>query len=96
MEKYWRFNMQPKTILEEAILTIENREYSHGNYEENLKTAADLFSVYLNKNIMPADVCVLLTLLKISRIKCGEPKKDHFVDICGYTALAASLSGVEK
>lgn len=48
------------------------------------------------KCIKPADVCVMMALLKIARIQTGRYKADSYVDACGYLALAGEISTPES
>ena len=36
-------------------------------------------------------MAVMMVLLKISRIRVSPDKADHWVDICGYSALAGEI-----
>lgn len=78
-----------------------DRESQYGSPEDNFKQIAELWKVYLKGRcvsedadicILPEDVAVMMTLLKIARIKTGTFKEDSFVDACGYLACAAELA----
>lgn len=70
----------------------QNREQEYGAVENNFAMIADLWSVYLGFEISPVDVGMMMTLLKMARIKTGTFKEDLFVDACGYIACAAELA----
>lgn len=70
----------------------QNREREYGAVENNFDMIADLWAVYLGFEITPVDVGMMMTLLKIARIKGGTFKEDSFVDACGYIACAAELA----
>ena len=70
----------------------QNREQEYGAVEDNFAMIADLWSVYLKVEITPVDVGMMMTLLKMARIKGGTFKEDSFVDACGYIACAAELA----
>lgn len=70
----------------------KNRQEQYGDVESNFAMIADLWSVYLGFEITPVDVGMMMTLLKIARIKGGTFKEDSFVDACGYIACAAELA----
>lgn len=76
-------------VLEEAAWIISERENNHGTAEENMARIADMWSIFLNVELTPADACHLMIMLKLCRIASGEPIDDHYVDIAGYTELAA-------
>ena len=69
-----------------------DREHDYGTPEDNFKTIAGLWSVYLGKEISSLDVAMLMALMKIARIKAGT-KPDSFVDLAGYAACGAEIAG---
>lgn len=81
----------PRQILEKAIEVIEERDKTHGDYRENFKHTAEMWSAYLEMPIAPSQVGVMMALLKFSRDQCGDDS-DHLLDAVGYTALAGALT----
>lgn len=88
-------------ILNEArhIVTGE-RESQYGRPEDNFRTIAELWEVYLQKRcvaggfyveILPEDVTIMMTLLKVARIATGVGKLDNYVDLAGYAACAGEI-----
>ena len=80
---------------------VSDRESQYGSPEDNFKLIAEFWQLYLKGRcvsedadicILPEDVAIMMTLLKIARIKTGTFKEDSFVDACGYLACAAELS----
>jgi hypothetical protein len=69
----------------------KDRAEQHGDMESNLTTIANLWSVYLDTLIKPHDVGVMMTLLKIARIKSTPENADHWQDGCGYLSCGAEL-----
>lgn len=69
------------------------REEDYGNPENNFAIIAKLWSLWLEKDISAHDVAIMMTLLKISRVKSGQYKDDNYTDICGYAACAAEIAG---
>lgn len=69
-----------------------DREHDYGTPEDNFKTIAGLWSAYLGKEVSSLDVAMLMALMKIARIKAGT-KPDSFVDLAGYAACGAEISG---
>jgi len=70
----------------------KDRAATHGDMESNLTTIAKLWSVYLEtKEIKPHDVGVMMTLLKIARIKSNPMNVDNWEDGCGYMACGGEL-----
>ena len=88
MTKYTR-----SEILDTAKQYVtKDRAAQHGDMEANLTTIAKLWSVYLEtKEIKPHDVGVMMTLLKIARIKSTPENADHWQDGCGYMACGGEL-----
>lgn len=105
VDKVYQIDVAPSKramILDAAKQCVtSDRESQYGSPEDNFKQIAELWKVYLKGRCVPkdADVCVLpedvavmMTLLKIARIKTGTFKEDSFVDACGYLACAAELA----
>lgn len=90
------------TILDAAKQCVtSDRESQYGSPEDNFKLIAEFWQLYLKGRcvsegadicILPQDVAVMMTLLKIARIKTGTFKEDSFVDACGYLACAGELA----
>lgn len=68
-----------------------DRAADHGDMEDNFRTIADYWSVYLGVAIQPADVAVMMTLLKIARISSNPKHMDNWVDGCGYLACGGEI-----
>lgn len=68
-----------------------DRAADHGDMENNFKTIADYWSVHLGLEISPADVAVMMVLLKLARIKSNPRHQDNWVDGCGYLACGGEL-----
>ena len=77
-----------------------DREQDYGSPENNFKTVARLWEVYMGQKcvspdtvicICPEDVAVMLALLKIARIASGHAKEDNWVDLAGYAACGGEI-----
>lgn len=82
-------------ILGEAEKVVNgHREDDYGSPENSFRAIADLWSGYLGTEILPVDVAMMMTLLKVARIRSapGAPTRDSFVDACGYAACAAEIA----
>jgi len=78
-------------ILTEADNLINgDRQKDYGTPQENFGAIAAMWSAYLGHDVSPTDVCHLMVLLKIARLRNG-PHVDSSVDACGYTALGGEL-----
>lgn len=82
-----------------------NREEDYGSPEDNFKTIASLWEVYLKTkcvgggadiSINADDVAVLMILVKIARISSGHAKYDNWIDIAGYAACGGEIEGSNK
>ena len=67
------------------------RNLDYGEPKDNFGTTAKMWSSYLDADITASDVCHLMTLLKIARLKRG-PHRDSTIDACGYMALGAECA----
>lgn len=84
--------MNRQQALSEAgkcILVDRNRQY--GSPENSFAEIAALWSQYLDVRIAPNQVAIMMTLLKIARIKNNPLKEDSWVDAIGYLACGAEL-----
>lgn len=74
-----------------ASLVGGDRNTTHGSARENFDSAAALWSAYLDMPVTAEQVAICMALLKISRTKCGSKDADHYIDLCGYGAIAAEV-----
>lgn len=68
------------------------REDDYGKPENNIGMISRLWSEYTEQYISPVDVCMMMAMLKIARIKNGIMTEDSFVDLCGYGAIGGEIS----
>tara|TARA_R100001244_G_C5165055_1_gene131351 strand:+ start:1369 stop:1680 length:312 start_codon:yes stop_codon:yes gene_type:complete len=88
--------MKSEDLLKEAIKVVTGpREKDYGNKYTNHVNIAELWSSYLNYKISPHDVAICMALVKIARLK-NRRTKDCYIDIAGYTAIAAEIEEKEK
>ncbi len=73
-------------LAEASRITANDRNVDYDEPERNFGRIAALFSVYLEKEIKPHDVAVLMMLTKVARIMTSPGKRDHWVDSAGYAA----------
>lgn len=74
-------------ILREAENLINgDRASDYGDAKKNFNDIAGLWSVFLEQPINRQQVAVCMVLVKAARLMKSN-KDDHWVDICGYTAL---------
>lgn len=72
-----------------------DREQDYGSPEHNFELIANLWSAYLDANISAVDVAMMMSLLKVARVKSGRIHEDNFIDGCGYFACAGEIAGNE-
>lgn len=83
------------SIFSEAEQTINGpRAEDYGDASESFDRIGALWSAYLRTFISPADVAMMMALLKMVRLKhSGFTHHDSFVDLLGYVGLAHKVSG---
>ncbi len=79
------------------IRVCGDRDYMYGEPENNFALIARLWNDYLQGGhkdieISPTDVCMMMALLKIARIRTGKNTRDSFVDLAGYAACGGELA----
>lgn len=85
-----------KGILEEAIrVCTQDRQNYYGEPENSFGLISSFWSTYLNKEINPKDVAIMMGLLKVGRMIQGSDKLDNYVDAAAYMAIAGELGGFE-
>lgn len=95
--------MKREEILEAARKCVcGDREQDYGSPEDNFRTIAALWTVYLRSLpkddsglpwLMPRDAAAMLALLKIARIASGHWKMDNWIDLAGYAACGGEIDG---
>jgi hypothetical protein len=89
--------MNRREILETATdYVTQDRAATHGDAERNFDLIARYWSTHLDHEISATDVAVMMTLLKIARIKGNAGNADNWVDGCGYLACGGELSTAPK
>lgn len=82
---------------EAAAIVAGDRNATHGDKERSFVAIAAVWTAYLAARrepcgpIRPADVAHMMVCLKQQRAEWGTPTRDHFVDQCGYAAIAGEL-----
>ena len=90
-------------LTDAAKLVAGDRQKAYGNKQTNHLNIATLWNAYLNgkplvkTHISPHDVAIMMILLKIARTLTGDAlaKRDTYVDIAGYSAIAGVLASIE-
>ena len=89
--------MNRVSILEHASDIITNdRAQTHGqDAEDSFGRIAAYWSAHLDQPVSATDVCAMMTLLKLARIKGNPAHLDSWVDACGYAAIGGELESGE-
>lgn len=66
-----------------------HRESDYGSPEDSLKDISELWTAYLDRIVTSQDVAILMTLLKIARLKNNPDHIDSAIDAAGYISLIA-------
>ena len=85
--------MNRSEILEAAKQAVTvDRAATHGDAERNFGLTATYWSAHLDAEVTPEDVAVMMTLLKLARIRSNPAHVDSYVDACGYSAIAGEIA----
>lgn len=85
-----------KALLEAYKIVNNDRQLQHGTPEDSFAAIAAFWSAYTGHQYTQHDVAVMMSLLKIARIKTGSGSRDSYIDLCGYGALAADMKQQEQ
>lgn len=84
-------------ILSKAKSIINGeRQGTYGDAEDSFQTIADMWSAYLNTEILSEDVANMMILMKVARNSSGVYKDDNWIDICGYAALGGEIQAAKS
>ena len=84
--------MNRSEILDTAKQYINvDRADTHGDAESNFGLIAAYWSAHLNRTISPHDVAVMMTLMKLARMRSNPAHVDSAIDAAGYSALAGEI-----
>lgn len=94
-----------EALLTQALAIVTGaRRKSYGTPEDNFKTIADLWRIYLlrrstavDHEAIPdaTDVAVMMILMKVARLAETPAHADSYRDIAGYAACGARVSGAD-
>ena len=85
--------MKRSEILDTAKQYVNvDRAAQHGDAERNFSMIATFWSAHLDHPVTAADVAVMMTLMKLARIKANPAHLDSWVDGCGYLACGGEIA----
>ena len=95
----WREEIETPNVMGRAAVLDTAKDYvtrdraaDHGDMEDNFRTIASYWNTHLGIDfIEPQDVAVMMTLLKLARIKQNEKHLDNWIDACGYMACGGEI-----
>ena len=84
--------MDKNDILDKAKSIINGeRNGTYGEAENSFAVIAQMWTVYLERDLTSADVANMMILMKVARNSSGVYKDDNWIDICGYAALGGEI-----
>lgn len=78
---------KPSLTTEAEAIIYGDREATYGDPSKNLRAIAAMWSAYLGTEVTATQVCDMMVLLKVARLKNTPQHRDSMVDIIGYTLL---------
>lgn len=86
---------EPVELEAQGIVRNGEREKNYGTPGSDFKRTAGMWSAYLGAEITTRDVALMMTMLKISRLKATPDHRDSLVDLVGYAICHSRLDEVE-
>ena len=83
--------MKAADFLSQVALIVRERGEVYGDARANLSDTAARWSATLGHKVTPAQVCLCMVDLKMSRLKASPHHLDSLQDICGYVALLSEI-----
>jgi len=83
--------MKAADFLSQVSLIVRERGEVYGDPRANLGDTATRWSATLGHKVTPAQVCLCMVDLKMSRFKASPQHLDSLQDICGYIALLSEI-----
>ena len=85
--------MDPHNLLKEAVEIIGERGQDYGSIENNFENIARIANAMLpHAQLKAYDVAIILTAVKLARIKQSPTKRDNYVDGVNYLAFAGEIA----
>lgn len=84
-------SINPKQVLTEAESLIGERGQDYGGIEDNFSNIASIFAIITGKEFTAHDVAMVLTAVKIARLRQSPGKADNYLDAINYLVFAHEL-----
>lgn len=79
--------MNRTELLNKALEIVNGaRQENYGSPEQNFARIAAFWTLYLQRHITPADVAIMMILMKTARLQNNIEHEDSWIDIAGYAA----------
>ena len=79
--------MNRTELLNKALEIVNGaRQENYGSPEQNFSRIAAFWTLYLQRHITPADVAIMMILMKTARLQNNVKHEDSWIDIAGYAA----------
>lgn len=79
--------MNRTELLNKALEIVNGaRQENYGSPEQNFARIAAFWTLYLQRHITPADVAIMMILMKTARLQNNIKHEDSWIDIAGYAA----------
>jgi Domain of unknown function (DUF6378) len=75
-----------------AGLISNDRQNTYGPPRQSLSDIAGLWSIILGRLVTVEQVALMMTAVKIARLKASPDHADSWVDAVGYLAIGAELA----
>ena len=83
--------MRAADFLSQVAFIVRERGEIYGDPSANLGDTAARWSATLGQKVTPAQVCLCMVDLKLSRLKATPTHIDSLQDIAGYIALLSEI-----
>lgn len=87
---------QPDWLKAAHDIVHGDREKTYGDPGKNLRLIAQYWSTHTGITITETDVCIMMQLLKIARLKNNPEHVDSWIDIAGYAALKNRINNASS
>ncbi len=88
--------MKPHDVLTQASNLIGERGQDYGGIEDNFANIANVYTAMTGKSFSAYDVAIVMTAVKIARIKQSPYKDDNYLDAINYLAFAHELRPTQQ
>ena len=86
--------MNRTELLNKALEIVNGaRQENYGSPEQNFARIAAFWTLYLQRHIAPADVAIMMVLMKTARLQNNVKHEDSWIDIAGYAANGVEVAG---